>query len=192
MAGRSDEAVARALGEVLRDHGWDVAASARRLRGSLNDVLGAEADEHRAAVDAVVLAVEEGVVTDLLDAGRENLDDVLPDLTTRLAEWGLAPAPAAWAVRTWATHLPAATIKPPATMPPAPEPATMPQAPEPTALPRQRHRRPSPTSPWRPPSPRRTPPSSRRSRRPAPYARPRRHVAARPGAPSLWPEPCWC
>lgn len=128
MAGRSDEAVARALGEVLRDHGWDVAASARRLRGSLNDVLGAEADEHRAAVDAVVLAVDEGVVTDLLEAGRENLDDVLPDLTTRLAEWGLAPAPAAWAVRTWATHLPAATIKPPATMPPAPEPTALPPA----------------------------------------------------------------
>lgn len=128
MAGRSDEAVARALGEVLRDHGWDVAASARRLRGSLNDVLGAEADEHRAAVDAVVLAVEEGVVTDLLEAGRENVDDVLPDLTTRLAEWGLAPAPAAWAVRTWATHLPAATIKPPATVPPAPEPTALPPA----------------------------------------------------------------
>jgi hypothetical protein len=120
--------VARALGEVLRDHGWDVAASARRLRGSLNDVLGAEADEHRAAVDAVVLAVEEGVVTDLLEAGRENVDDVLPDLTTRLAEWGLAPAPAAWAVRTWATHLPAATIKPPATVPPAPEPTALPPA----------------------------------------------------------------
>jgi hypothetical protein len=128
VAGRSDEAVARALGEVLRDHGWDVAASARRLRGSLNDVLGAEADEHRAAVDAVVLAVEEGIVTDLLEAGRENLDDVLPDLTTRLAEWGLAPAPAAWAVRTWATHLPAATIKPPATTPPAPEPTALPPA----------------------------------------------------------------
>jgi hypothetical protein len=128
VAGRSDEAVARALGEVLRDHGWEVAASARRLRGSLNDVLGAEADEHRAAVDAVVLAVEEGVVTDLLEAGRENVDDVLPDLTTRLAEWGLAPAPAAWAVRTWATHLPAATIKPPATVPPAPEPTALPPA----------------------------------------------------------------
>lgn len=137
MAGRSDEAVARALGEVLRDHGWDVAASARRLRGSLNDVLGAEADEHRAAVDAVVLAVEEGIVPDLLEAGRENLDDVLPELTTRLAEWGLAPAPAAWAVRTWAAHLPAATIKPPATLPPAPEPTTLPPAaaPEPTVLP---------------------------------------------------------
>jgi hypothetical protein len=128
VAGRSDEAVARALGEVLRDHGWDVAASARRLRGSLNDVLGAEADEHRAAVDAVVLAVEEGVVSDLLEAGRENVDDVLPDLTARLAEWGLAPAPAAWAVRTWATHLPAATIKPPATVPPAPEATALPPA----------------------------------------------------------------
>jgi hypothetical protein len=138
VAGRSDEAVARALGEVLRDHGWDVAASARRLRGSLNDVLGAEADEHRAAVDAVVLAVEEGIVPDLLEAGRENLDDVLPELTARLAEWGLAPAPAAWAVRTWATHLPAATIKPPATLPPAPEPTALPPVaatPEPTALP---------------------------------------------------------
>jgi hypothetical protein len=137
VAGRSDEAVARALGEVLRDHGWDVAASARRLRGSLNDVLGAEADEHRAAVDAVVLAVEEGIVPDLLEAGRENLDDVLPALTSRLSEWGLAPAPAAWAVRTWATHLPAATIKPPVTLPPSPGPTALPPAaaPEPTALP---------------------------------------------------------
>lgn len=133
MAGRSDETVARALGEVLRDHGWDVAASARRLRGSLNDVLGAEADEHRAAVDAVVLAVEEGIVPDLLEAGRENLDEVLPVLTGRLAEWGLAPAPAAWAVTTWATHLPAATIKPPATVPPAPGPTTLPPVATPPA-----------------------------------------------------------
>jgi hypothetical protein len=128
VTGRSDEAVARALGEVLRDHGWDVAASARRLRGSLNDVLGAEADEHRAAVDAVVLAVEEGIVPDLLEAGRENLEDALPALTARLAEWGLAPAPAAWAVRTWAAHLPATTIQPPATRPPAQEPTTLPPA----------------------------------------------------------------
>lgn len=128
MAGRSDEAVAQALGAVLRDHGWDVAASPKRLRGSLNDVLVAEADEHRAAVDAIVLAVEEGIVSDLLRAGREGVEDALPGLTARLAEWGLAAAPAAWAVRTWAAHLPATTIQPPDTRPQAPEPTTLPPA----------------------------------------------------------------
>lgn len=126
MAGRSDEAVARALGEVLRDHGWAAAGSARRLRGSLNDVLGAEADDHRAAVDAVVLAVEEGIVTDLLEVGREGLEDARPALTARLEEWGLAQAPAVWAVGTWAAHLPAVTIQPPETRPGTSEPSTLP------------------------------------------------------------------
>lgn len=115
MASRSDEAVWGALGAVLRDHGWDVATDARRLRGSLNDVLGADAGEHRAAVDAVVVAVEEGVVADLLAAGRERSEDALPALAARLGEWGLAPAPAAWAVRAWASHLPAVTAQEPDT-----------------------------------------------------------------------------
>lgn len=131
MAGSADEAVERALGAVLRDHGWDVAARARRLRGSLNDVLGAEADEHRAAVDAVVLAVEEGIVTDLLRLGRGGAEDAVPAMTARLGEWGLAPGPAAWAVRTWASHLPAPTIQPPGTEPQAPASTTLP--PHPTA-----------------------------------------------------------
>jgi hypothetical protein len=118
--------VAAALSVVLRDHGWAVSSNARRLRASLSDLLGAEADEHRAAVDAIVLAVEEGIVADLHVAGREGLEDALPALSSRLADWGLAAGPAAWAVRTWAQHLPVSTVQPPATRPGASEPTTLP------------------------------------------------------------------
>lgn len=128
MADTSEDAVAQALGAVLRDHGWEVADSTRRLRGSLNDVLGARADDHRAGVDALVIAVEEAVVRDLLSVGRAGAGVSAPALTARLTEWGLDVAVAAWAVRTWADRLPVATIPPPATMPPGQEPTTLPPA----------------------------------------------------------------
>lgn len=133
MVGKSEEAAAAALTTVLRDHGWPAASNAKRLRGGLSDVLGAETDEHRGLVDALVLAVEEGVVQDLRDVGREGVGTVLPDLVARLAEWGLTRERATWAVLTWASLLPEATL-PPAVMTAEP-PATRPEALAPTTLP---------------------------------------------------------
>lgn len=135
VTGSTEDSVAQALGAVLRDHGWEVARSARRLRGTLNDVLGAEAEDHRARVDALVIAVEESVVRDLLVAGRDRAAASAPVLTARLTEWGLHGAIAAWAVRTWADQLPGATIPPPATIPPGIIPPTTPPGQEPTTLP---------------------------------------------------------
>lgn len=133
MAAQSDEAVAIALTTVLRDHGWAAASSARRLRGALSDVLGAETDAHRGLLDALVLAVEDGVVQELRGVGRDGVGAVFPDLVARLCEWGLTRERATWAVQTWAALLPAATLPPPdLTVPP---PDTRPEAPGRTTLP---------------------------------------------------------
>ena len=133
MAAKSEEAVAVALSIVLRDHGWAVASSARRLRGGLSDVLGADTDEHRGVLDALVLAVEEGIVDELHDAGRDGVGTVLPDLVARLSEWGLTGERATWAVLTWAEMLPEATLPPPDLT--AEPPGTRPEALAPTTLP---------------------------------------------------------
>lgn len=133
MAGKSEEVAAAALTTVLRDHGWDAASNAKRLRGGLSDVLGAETDEHRGLVDALVLAVEEGVVHDLREVGREGVGTVLPGLVSRLAEWGLTGERATWAVLTWAALLPDATLPPPVMT--AEPPDTRPEPLAPTTLP---------------------------------------------------------
>lgn len=140
MAAQSDEAVAIALTTVLRDHGWAGASSARRLRGALSDVLGADADAHRGLLDALVLAVEDGVVQELRGVGRDGVGAVFPDLVARLCEWGLTTERATWAVQTWAAVLPAATLPPPdLTVPPpaltVPPPDTRPETPGRTTLP---------------------------------------------------------
>lgn len=132
MTARSEVAVARALSTVLGDHGWAVATNARRLRGGLNDVLGPEADEHRGALDAIVLAVDEGVVAELREAGREHAGPVARAMVERLTEWGLARDRAAWAVGAWVAALPEATLPPPVTAEP---PSTAPRALRPTTLP---------------------------------------------------------
>lgn len=133
MAGKSEEAAAAALTTVLRDHGWGVAANAKRLRGGLSDVLGAEADEHRGVIDALVLAVEEGAVDELRRAGRDGVAALGPGLVTRLCEWGLTGERATWALLTWADHLPEATLPPPVLT--AEPPGTRPEAIAPTTLP---------------------------------------------------------
>jgi len=133
VAGKSEEAVAAALTTVLRDHGWAVASNPKRLRGALSDVLGSESDQHRGVLDAIVIAVEEGVVDQLREAGRDGVEGALPDLVPRLAAWGLTGERATWAVLTWAHLLPEATLPPPVLT--AEPPDTRPEALAPTTLP---------------------------------------------------------
>lgn len=178
MAARSQEAVAAALSTVLRDHGLAVASNARRLRASLSDLLGAESDEHRGALDAVLLVVDEGLVDVLRQADRATLPEAMPTLVARLGEWGLAPDPAEWALRTWTELLPAPrpatplTAEPPATRSSVVAPTTLPPVrTDPTVLPPVQPHVPPPVQPTvlptgRPPGPAHpTAPSSPRRRR---------------------------
>lgn len=144
MTGRSEKAVADALSAVLRDQGWPTALNPKRLRASMNDVLGVEADQHRGALDAVVLAVEEGIVAHLHTVGRQDGGALLPGMVDRLTEWGPSRDRATWALRTWVDRIPEATLPPPATEEP---PATREAVVAPTTLP------PADTAPSRTPLP---------------------------------------
>ena len=127
--------VVAALEAVLRDRGWPVATDPARLRATLSDLLGAEADEQRGALDAIVVSVAEGVSADLRDAGREGAGRVRAELVARLEDWGMAPERAAWVVDAWTSLLPETTATPPATEPP-PAPVRPSVAPHPpTPLP---------------------------------------------------------
>lgn len=115
MAENSRHAVAAALGAVVRDHGWLLAAHPSRLRGMLNDVLGADAEDCRALVDAVVVAAEEGIAARVREAGPEGLSAVRSELVGRLEEWGMSSERAGWVVQAWGGLLPSLTARPPAT-----------------------------------------------------------------------------
>lgn len=127
---QGEAAVARALAQVVDDHGWLVATEHARLRAALVDVLGGQADEHRGSLDAIVIAAEEGVATEVRRAGRPLADDQRATLTARLEEWGLDGARAAWVVEAWEALAPQVTA--PAPIPvPAPDPAPAPVSPAP-------------------------------------------------------------
>ena len=143
MSGSAESTVLAALSAVVRDHGWLVTNNSARLRATLSDVLGPEADQHRGLIDAIVVSAEEGVPAEVRAAGRAGLADVAPELTERLTEWGMARERADWVVAAWGALLPEATLDPtippvvatPTQVPPV-ERATNPTpATEPTALP---------------------------------------------------------
>ncbi len=124
-----------ALTEVVRDFGRLVGADPDRLRALLTDVLGEQSRPHRGAIDAVVLAAEEGVPA-LVERG--DTDEVAL-ARARLVAGGLAISTADAAIRAWGTALaarpgPVETPTPPApSLPPTPdaEPAPKPQSPPP-------------------------------------------------------------
>ena len=57
----SEAAVSRAVAAMLAAFGADIVGDARRVRACLTDELGSQARTRRAEIDAVVIAVEEGV-----------------------------------------------------------------------------------------------------------------------------------
>ncbi|MEI2778246.1 MAG: hypothetical protein V9G19_20210 [Tetrasphaera sp.] len=85
---------AEALTEVVSDFGHVVTGSPERLRAALADILGAESREHRAEIDALALAAEEGIPDDAADGDPELL-------TARLVARGLTVPVSHWAVHAW-------------------------------------------------------------------------------------------
>lgn len=133
MTESSDRVVLGALATVIEDHGWQVATNPNRLRASMSDVLGAAADSHRGALDALAIAVDEGVTEDMRLAGYDALPEVRAGLSERLVEWGLSAERAEWTIDAWADVLPPAppppvTELPPVTEPPVTEPPVAPDA----------------------------------------------------------------
>ncbi|SFC44585.1 hypothetical protein SAMN04487968_106218 [Nocardioides terrae] len=121
-----EEPVVAALAAVIRDHGWPAAAQPSRLKAMLSDALGAQAAEHRAAMEALVVAAEEGVVEAIAAAGTALDEEAVDGLRQRLEEWGLAPERAGWAVRTLLSLAPEPTEKVPVTSPAPAVEATLP------------------------------------------------------------------
>jgi hypothetical protein len=93
----SADVVASALLQVLFDQGWDKGQQPVRLRAMLNDLLGASAVDHEAAVDALVVGAELGAAAAASTPSEGQTDAV----TARLTEWGLAAETAAWVRGTW-------------------------------------------------------------------------------------------
>ena len=131
MVESTEQVVVAALEVALRDHGWLAASDPARLRATLSDLLGAHADEHRGALDAIVVSAEEGVPDDLRSAGRSGAVLRRSDLVARLVDWGIAPDRAAWVVGAWESLVPESTLESPVTAPPEPGPTPEP----PTELP---------------------------------------------------------
>jgi hypothetical protein len=135
MTSPSSAAAFDALAIVVRDRGIGIAEDPARLRGMLNDVLAADARVNRAAVDALVIAAEEGIPRDLAST-------TVPDpavLSARLAGRGVGPELAHQTLQAWVvaaqggrtapapippTELPATKLPPP----PGPPGAAMPLA----------------------------------------------------------------
>ena len=132
------DVVRAALQQALEDYGRRLAEDPARLRAVLNDALGSGSADCRAAVDAVVLAAEQGVVADLV-LRRGQAPDAAADAaaTAELGRWGLAAGTAGWVVTTWETVLRGAGSLPAAGIPiavSAPQPDEVPPtAPPPLA-----------------------------------------------------------
>jgi peptide/nickel transport system substrate-binding protein len=114
-------AVAEALRVVVRDHGWRVADRPERVRALLSDALGASAREHRAEVDALVVAAEEGVPALLLGVGPP--ESLVTEARRRLLDRGLAEPITTLSLLTWGEtlELPTSSIAP--DRPPTSEPS---------------------------------------------------------------------
>ncbi|MFN8098782.1 MAG: hypothetical protein U0Q21_10920 [Dermatophilaceae bacterium] len=109
--------VTRALARVVTDFGPTVVYSPARLRASLSDVLGSVGRLHRAQVDALEIAAEEQVASEL-DAGSA----ATAELEQRLIGRGLSPEMARYAVSAWRSALGGSTTpaEPVSAAPPAP------------------------------------------------------------------------
>jgi hypothetical protein len=107
MIDASDDAVAIALHNVLTDYGWNVTTQPARLRAALNDQLAGSGADHRGAVDALVVAAEEGVAAKVRTAPPDDRSAQAAHIA-QLMDWGLSQQAAAWAVGTWTSVVPRA------------------------------------------------------------------------------------
>lgn len=131
--GSAGDPTAAALAHVIQDYGRRAGESPARLKAMLNDSLAARAGDHRAAVDALVVAAEEGVPAALAGMSADDTERAAA-LAQRLTGWGLSAEMAGWAISTWAAalggavSLPAlpltAASLPPTSLPPTSLPAT--------------------------------------------------------------------
>lgn len=96
-----------ALAQVLRDHGRLVGTHPDRVRGLLSDILGVDARDFRAEVDALVVASEEGVPALLLDTldPDGSVDSAVTEGVSLLEARGLTTGRASDATLTWACAL---------------------------------------------------------------------------------------
>lgn len=96
-----ETAVARALADAVRVAGSDVASSPPRVRGMVSDVLGDDARTRRAEIDAVVIAVEEGVPERLRPRGDAGAHEAAEQAVGMLRARGLDVDVARFAVSVW-------------------------------------------------------------------------------------------
>lgn len=103
MAQDSDEQVLRALQRVVAA---DATSDPTRVRGMLNDLLGADARNLRTDVTLLVTAVEEGVPAELTARSAGWSASELGDVAGRLSTTrSLTQDAARWAVERWAAAL---------------------------------------------------------------------------------------
>src|SRR4051812_18658292 len=105
----SEDVVATALRSVIADCGWNAAQQPARLLGALNDQLAASAADHRASVDALVVASEEGVAARLRTAPAEDPAAARQHVRA-LVDWGLSEGTAEWVVGTWSAVVPPTSL----------------------------------------------------------------------------------
>lgn len=104
--------VAAALIEAVADFGRQATTDPGRVRALLSDALGADGWAHRAEIDALVVAVEESVPSDLLGRLRGTSTVSDGELLSRLSGRGLDDRMGQFALGTWGASLGAATSVP--------------------------------------------------------------------------------
>jgi len=92
----SDVMVAEALAAAIRNLGRGISSEPRRVQAGLNDELAGDARSHRAEIDAVVLAAEEAIPTEL-----DSLSFDRPAAMRRLSERGLSDEVATFSIDAW-------------------------------------------------------------------------------------------
>jgi hypothetical protein len=104
--------VASALADAVADFGRRAVVDPARVRGLLSDALGSDARVHRAEIDVLVVAVEEGVASDLVarQRGESTVDD--GELLARLAARGFDTAVSTFALGAWGASLGSSTSVP--------------------------------------------------------------------------------
>jgi len=105
-------AVAAALAESVADVGRLATTDPFRVRALLSDTLGAGARANRAEIDAVVMAVEEGVPAALIGRRRGPGGATDVELLSRLEARGLDPAMSQFALGAWGAAMAAETSVP--------------------------------------------------------------------------------
>ena len=110
MTDPQPQSPAEALQRAVRDLGRRVSENPDRVRAVLSDGLGSAGREHRATIDALALASEEGIPASLMSREESVLTetDLVDDdqrLVVRLTDRGLDAEVATFAIGTWATAL---------------------------------------------------------------------------------------